>query len=75
MNEADVAVAALAAVAVVVLAEHLCIWSLFWKRGWRVIVPVQKTAGSENKNAVAGAGPAGNAPPATVPFEKDRSAA
>jgi hypothetical protein len=61
VNEVDVALAALGAVVTVVLAEHLAIWSLFYRCGWRVMCPTAKP-GATTTNSVAPA--AGNDTPA-----------
>jgi hypothetical protein len=52
VNGMGVALAALGAVVAVIIVRDLLIWSLFWKRGWRVMAPVQKTA-SDTTNSVA----------------------
>jgi hypothetical protein len=64
---ATVPFASLAAVVIVIAIEHLAIWSLFWKRGWRIIAPVQKTAG-DTKDSVAPA--AGESPVAGAAVPK-----
>jgi phospholipase/lecithinase/hemolysin len=62
---------AITAVVIVILTEHLAIWSLFWKRGWRVMSPAAPKA---TTNSVAGA--ADEAPAsATVSRPTIRSAA
>lgn len=62
MTDAEITAIALAAVVIVVLAEHLAIWSLFFKRGWKVSVPpAPKTTAIDAAVPAAGEGPAGTA--------------
>lgn len=65
MTLADISAIALAAVVIVVLAEHLAIWSLFYRRGWKVSVPPAPKPAAATDSA---AGTADTAPvPAAVP--------
>lgn len=66
MTGTDISALAVAAIVIVVLAEHLAIWSLFYRRGWKVSVPpVPKPAANDSAGAAAGVTPAASADPAT----------
>lgn len=64
MTLADISAIALAAVVIVVLAEHLAIWSLFYVKGWKVSVPpAPKPAATDSTAGAADSAPV----PAAVP--------
>ena len=65
MTGTDISALAVVGVVAVVLVEHLAIWSLFFRRGWKVSVPpAPKPTVNDSAGAVAGVSPAASADPA-----------